>query len=102
MYSVELHYDELQDNDCGVIEARGPEFALRDRRNPLKPELCEPLTQSIFEPGSSRIRVWKDSATVTGYRARCEQSSRELHILVRSHNSQLLKGEFKKDQSTTR
>ena len=39
MYSVEMHYDELQDSDCGVIEARGPEFALRDRRNPRKPEL---------------------------------------------------------------
>lgn len=39
MYSVELHDDELQDGECGVIEARGPEFALRDRRNPRKPEL---------------------------------------------------------------
>jgi len=39
MYSVELHYDELQDSDCGVIEARDLEFALRDGRNPRKPEL---------------------------------------------------------------
>ena len=58
----------MQDSECGVIEARGPEFALRDRRNTRKPELWEPVTQSIFEPGSSRIRAWKDLARVTDYR----------------------------------
>jgi hypothetical protein len=101
IYSVELHCDEFKTAIMASLRhvARNLPYGTEETRENLSYESRWPGRYSNrAAPEYERGKVRQQSLVIERY----EYSSRELHLLDRSQDLQLLKGEFKKDQSVVR